>query len=330
MIIYVKRKMKYIICIPTGGFNDMLVIINRCFNYAVKYKRLLIIDTTKFGWFIHDIRDYILFTHEYIYIGDIQNIYLKLVGLTYMPSDTSNIILENRFDINKISNIYLLNDYKEDVIISRSGYGSNDPNLQMKILNYMIFKTKILDIFNYRYSQIPANYTSFHVRNTDIKSPNVDTFIKSHIDKISGRCFIASDDINVIKNFKTINNDIFCFSNIPELSANQNNIHYKHKDQKNKEQFIIDCIVDILLLASAKLYYFSSKKSGYSRLANTLFNNKQLLNKLLNINKPEMEKNIRTEVKLKNKGKLKNKSPLNSKAKLMKNLNIHHLPSKII
>lgn len=77
--------------------------------------------------------------------------------------------------------------------------------------------------------------------------------------------------------------NLFNFSNIPNTKhINPNaNIHYHHGDVPH-EQFIIDCIVDILLLASGNEYYYSSSQSGYSRLALYLFENKHILNKILN------------------------------------------------
>ena len=62
------------ICLPGGGFNDMLAVISRCLNYSVKHDRLLIIDTTKAEWFKKNIHDYISFQHKNIYIGNIKQI----------------------------------------------------------------------------------------------------------------------------------------------------------------------------------------------------------------------------------------------------------------
>ena len=68
------------------------------------------------------------------------------------------------------------------------------------------------------------------------------------------------------------------FSNIPD--NNGKNIHYNHNNI-NQTEFIIDNFVDLLLIASANEYYFSSKESGYSKFANYLFKNKNILNKIL-------------------------------------------------
>jgi hypothetical protein len=41
-----------------GGLNDMLSEIDRCYNHCLKYKRTLVIDTSR-NWFKEDIHKYI-------------------------------------------------------------------------------------------------------------------------------------------------------------------------------------------------------------------------------------------------------------------------------
>ena len=72
--------------------------------------------------------------------------------------------------------------------------------------------------------------------------------------------------------------NVMHFSNIPD--NNGKNIHDNHANV-NQQEFIIDNFVDILLLASANEFYFSSKESGYSKFANHLFINKNILNSIL-------------------------------------------------
>ena len=42
----VKNK-KYILCRPVGGLNDIFCQIEKCWQYAEKYNRILIVDTDK-------------------------------------------------------------------------------------------------------------------------------------------------------------------------------------------------------------------------------------------------------------------------------------------
>ena len=40
--------MKYLLCRPCGGLNDILCQIGGCYNYCAKYNRILLIDTNHF------------------------------------------------------------------------------------------------------------------------------------------------------------------------------------------------------------------------------------------------------------------------------------------
>ena len=120
--------------------------------------------------------------------------------------------------------------------------------------------------------------------NTSAFSSNIDEFISLHDDKLKNtRFFLATDDANTISKYNNIYGDnVIQFSNIPK-TINNANIHYHH-DNLDQTEFILDSFIDLLLLASANEYYYSSKESGYSRFANYLFNNKNILNNILKSN----------------------------------------------
>ena len=174
----------------------------------------------------------------------------------------------------RTSPLILNETYNEHVVV----YYNCGGGIPDSILNHMIFKSNVLDLFYERLQTIPDEYTSFHIRNTDKIAPDLGEFLKKHIDDIKEASFLASDDIHIIKKVKELNTNIVSFANIPEIRQG-NNIHYFH-ESVDQNVFIIDCMVDILLLASAKKYFFSCKASGYSKLANYLHMN--LLNKLIN------------------------------------------------
>jgi hypothetical protein len=93
-----------VICYPDGGFNDILFNINRCFYYSITFNRLLIIDTTKIGWFNHDIRDYIQFEHPNIYTGNLTTIYSELEqskNLTVFPPADYEILSQYKPGYNR-------------------------------------------------------------------------------------------------------------------------------------------------------------------------------------------------------------------------------------
>ena len=55
--------MKYIYCIPFGGFGDQLATINKAIKYCKKYNRILIIETQKSKYNVN-YEDYFGFQYE--------------------------------------------------------------------------------------------------------------------------------------------------------------------------------------------------------------------------------------------------------------------------
>ena len=74
--------MKYLLCRPEGGFNDMLCQIYKCYQYCKKHNRCLLLDTkhTSFGLSFHKYftfinNDNIIYDSDVIFnlINDINN-----------------------------------------------------------------------------------------------------------------------------------------------------------------------------------------------------------------------------------------------------------------
>ena len=277
---------KYIVCYPLGGFCDMLHVMDDCLNYAIKYNRILIIDTTK-EWFKEDIYKYMTFTHKNIYnklsipINKNNSIYPpqfeNIINKQFSMTKKDNIAYAISEDIDCQIEIDLSIQYTENIIF----YGNCGGGIPYTLLNHFHFNMIITDVYTKRLNELPNKYISMHIRNTDYKS-DVDSFLLTHhMILINNSCFIATDDIITRDKIKQkYGSNIYFFSNIPKLKGA--NIHYNHENIDHT-QFIIDCIVDILLLASANNFYYSNKQSGYSKLALYLFENKQILNKILNI-----------------------------------------------
>lgn len=278
---------RYIVCYPGGGITDMLTVINLCLGYAIKYNRLLLIDTTyKTSWFKHDIFRYIEFNHTNIYLSHPKELYKTFTEKTVYPS-----IMRNNYDNleheykNKAyyyaqSTVSLCTNlekaYDEEIVVYCNC--ATAPNDLRQILQTMKFKTTILNPFLKRYLSLPQNYISVHIRNTDIKS-DVDAFLKTNHSNLKERpIYLASDNRATIEKLKTIyTNNLYNFAAIPDNAGT--NIHYNHAEIPQND-FIIDCFVDILLLASSETYYYSNERSGYSKFANTLYSDKHLLHKI--------------------------------------------------
>jgi hypothetical protein len=266
----------------------MLTTIDKCLIYAVKYKRTLIIITHKKGWFKDDIHNYIGFEHPNIYVGDIDTILEKIEDLSIYPDTMKGRLLNPAFILSK--NINIKKQYDEDVLVSFSLGGG----ICREIIKCMRFKSNVLDIYKSRIAKMPKDYIGIHIRNTDKKS-DIPAFIAKHSNifipqnsdiQLEGAIFLASDDIKLLNDFKTKYKNIYTFSNIPLRKKGEENIH-KYSHDMEHSMFIIDCLVDLLMLASGKEYFYSTKytntyvPSGYSKLAEIMFNNKNILHNMI-------------------------------------------------
>ena len=158
---------------------------------------------------------------------------------------------------------------------------SQSPGL-VPLLEISTFSREILDLYKLRRSQLPQKYIGVHIRNTDYKS-DLSTFINENHNILDNNViFLASDNKDTIDEMMSLyRNNIFTFANIP--ANNGKPIHEGYKRTKEESHlYIIDTFVDILLLANADTFIYSSKESGFSKAVEELHKNPDLIKKLLN------------------------------------------------
>jgi hypothetical protein len=98
---------------------------------------------------------------------------------------------------------------------------------------------------------------------------------------IKNPIFIASDKIDVIKLFRETYNEVYTFSEIEDFKSHSvKSIQKIIRTDIKHENYNIDTLVDLLLLASSNVYLYSVN-SGYSLAAKDLFNNKVIINNLI-------------------------------------------------
>ena len=286
-----KFQQKYIICYPIGGLCDTINRIYECYEYAKKYNRFLFVDTSH-NWMKDDIQNYFtiksplfknpslinkLLNHDSIYPSKLKN---------KTRDDMKRIKFNNTIfyycDLDGIDlSITLNREYTQNVIVySNCGGGNN-------FLNFLKISEAtpiVKNVFLKRRQQLPEKYISVHIRNTDYKS-NVNEFIDKYNDIFStNSIFLASDHKETIDLFKQKFPNVYSFANIE--SINGGNLHEGKASERNEQQtidFNIDCIVDILLLASGTTIYFSSQQSGFSKAAKELLDNQNVLNTFLTL-----------------------------------------------
>jgi hypothetical protein len=139
----------------------------------------------------------------------------------------------------------------------------------------MNFHDKIKQTFKIRYNLIPKPYISVHVRHTDI-SANIEDFLNKNKELIKNKnIFLASDNVSIINLFKERYDNVYTFSYLVEV--NQYGLHHVKRTTKDQINYNIDTIVDLLLLSNGDEYIYSCG-SGFSKLAEYMFENKHINN----------------------------------------------------
>ncbi len=266
---------KYLVCIPQDGLNDMLNRIWHCYQYALRFKRILVVDTRKSPGFKDDIFKYMTFKNSIFYKGNLDTLYDTLYGKSIYPTELSSVNLRNLVEIPEP---YLKFNptrvYFETVLVCYPRGGGMDA---IFLLRECSLASEVIQKYNERRGLLPPTYTSLHIRNTDYSS-DVSSFLKKI--KISNDIFVASDNASTIELCKTtFGQRVHSFSNIPKGSDGQN-IHIDLRTDTNNKDLNIDSFVDLLLLASGSELHVSLEKSGYSQLALSLHRNKDVLRNL--------------------------------------------------
>lgn len=275
---------KFIICKPRGGMIDILSLIIMSLKYAVKFNRILIIDTRKSLHFKDGFFKYFNTQNKNIYINNIDDLYNKL----YLTKKWINYAHFDPFiHFNKTINLNM--KYIDNVLL----FGNDNITIKLDkdiiyFFNNFCINKIILDNFQNKLSLLPKDYISVHIRNTDYKS-NVDLFIKKNYEIFNNNeIFLATDDINSIKKFKNKFKNIYSFAKFTESTKKYYNrtnggIHFIIRNNIEHENFNIDTFTDFLLLANSKEFFFSCNISGFSYCANLLFNEKNIIKSFSNI-----------------------------------------------
>lgn len=285
--------MKYLLFRPRGGFNDILNTIYLCLEYCRKYNRILLIQTlnkySTYNFNFSDIFEFIdptniIYNNDdiiKIISNDKLTIFPKFLPINYydyriysIKINTKNIpIIEYNKNKVTIEDVPLNVMYDEDVII----YPFNDGGIKSHdLIKLLILREKYTNDIIEKYNKIPKPYVSIHIRNTDFKC-DYKSFYEQNKEKINeSNIFLATDSIDVLNYFKSLNLKIFTFTKLPD-----NNIPYHFSNIDNSEK-ILNSISDLFLLGLGNDFLVPlDKKGGYTRLAFFLYQNKDILLKIL-------------------------------------------------
>lgn len=248
-----------------------------CLNYAIRYNRICVIDTTYDVEFGDDIHNYFDLSHSNIYPPPIKSFYdmARESTFTYYPSFYRGNNLSIRtvyvrnvgFTHHDVStSLDFSSDYDERVIVHNNCGGSKLP---VDFFNMFSLKPVIIDELRRRYTLLSKPYLALHIRHTDYKS-NVDEFLGAVAEDISAysTVFLATDNIDVLEKCNAAYGEkIVSFSSV---SGTENKNMHGKANIKVYPAFVQDLFCDFLLLVLADKYHYSQQQSNYSKNADRL------------------------------------------------------------
>jgi hypothetical protein len=294
--------MKYLLCVPYGGYNDQISVIYKCLVYCKNNNRVLLLytncndnvdlidDRILNSMYNFDFNKYIHFELDN-FISDKETIE-KILEEELEDNDIIPCITYYSFNIPKKLQKYVKNKghnnqklelYGNNILlfnfphklITFCGCGGNY-NLDINYLNKFFFKEPIKSLYNERRSLLPEFYASFHIRNTDYKCDYKKIF-EDNNDLLKYPIYLATDSYEVIEYLNNISkNNVYHFT---ELKKDNKPIHYNHE---NKDKRFIEIILDLLCVANSNIFVSTPRRpgvagGGFSTLCNTYFNNKNLI-----------------------------------------------------
>jgi len=302
------REESFLLCRPYGGLNDTFCQIEKCWKYAEKSGRTLIIDTRKsclFGEF----SDFFQPVDALIKIEpDTTKVDIAINSLNCYPprinGPQANGILdaqgtvyskESRNLVDRVSGALLTFDfdkgYSEPVLIHEQ-FGGGD--LSFSLLDRIKISETVRSIVLDRMSRLDRDYVAIHVRNTDYKTDYESMFDRIYPEVAGKSVLICSDDADVIvkaKNFFHAST-VYSISEIPHTNQKPLHNEWTMKSDQDRKSAAIASIVDLCALGLSGRLYFTNvtagHPSGFSRLAQHLNENKDLVFRLLKITNDEL------------------------------------------
>jgi len=186
--------------------------------------------------------------------------------------------------LNQNSNLNILEDKKEDVIIFHSGGGGE---LSIEALKLFKINVNIIVIIKNNLKRLGFDYDAVHIRNTDYTTNYID-FLKAIQNKLIGRTvLICTDDFYVVESAKKILKDSKIISLSKFYNLNKNNSYPMHHQWDLSESKIfennINILCDLIGISKSTNFYYTQLNndkvfiSGFSKLGENLKNNSKIV-----------------------------------------------------
>lgn len=299
---------KFIFCRPQGGLNDTLVQIYKCYRYAKRHKRTLVIDSRKSGIYLPLDRFFELHKPDPTVLLSVDDDLLKYFDTlpchpqelrgristfkTYTTVDTTRQLdvktgVPTGFDFKTIVG---------EPLVVHENFGGG--NLSTKTLRLLCLKSEIAEKIKRSLSQLPKSYVALQVRNTDMQS-NYLQFFQNVRPHVAGRFVLLSSDDDKMKACAA---EVFGSDKVINLRRiggfNGKPLHLLGKKVRETTKFkiVLDALTDLMAMAHSQTVYLANNKSGFGRLGRALQADKALTAQLLGNSAPASSKTIRSRL----------------------------------
>jgi len=273
----------------------MLCQIEKCCRYAAKYGRRVVVQTgggfhpyfqTCLGQYLISMQERLVFAEA---LGE-----TFFEGLSVQPRSLQGRLFETDFLLargvgrcDRVSGDLITfdfgKDHAEDVLVHNL-FGGGDGSLSA-LARVRLHDTVIDEIFA-RIGEMGAKYPAVHVRHTDMRSeyePVLQELQRCRFDRL----FLATDNGDVVKDFKTRLNGtvIYSFSDLPEQSGQP--VHtLRGLNRSDRHRLNQQAFVDLMLLALSDKLFLCQREDGrrpggFSRLAMHLHEDRAAASRLV-------------------------------------------------
>jgi hypothetical protein len=273
--------MRFVLCRPIGGLNDMLCQIEKCCRYAETYGRRVVVQTDGgfhpsfqlcLGHYLISMQERLVFA-EALGEGFFEGLSVQPRSLQGRLSETDflparGIGLRDRVSGDLIS-FDFMKEHAEDVLVHNLFGGGDDA---FSALARVRLHDAVADEIVARIGEMGAGYPAVHVRHTDMRS-EYESVLQELQRCQFDRLFLATDNGDVVKDFRSRlrGTVIYSFSDLPE-QAGQPVHRLRGLNRSDRHRLNQQAFVDLLLLALSDRLFLCQREDGrqpggFSRLA---------------------------------------------------------------
>jgi hypothetical protein len=302
---------RVLLCRPHGGLNDTLCRIAVCLSYAIRFRRHLVIDTSRCS-LRGPFSDYFEFADHTLRVSSelSEDTCARLNAMRCRPaglearigryrsgvvsSDSNAVDLDTgqsvRFADARTSAFTY--DYSEELLVFE---GCGGGTASAHLLPQLRLAPAVREAVRRALAPLPSEYSAIHIRNTDLSTDYRALFRQVRQHGLDGPILVCSDDPRVIACARSmLTNPVLAFDGrFPSsIRSGALHLHGPNTGPSHHRAAAVDALIDLCALGGARQMFFGQtmamRVSGFSFLASYLCCHKGIIDSLMGL--PEAER----------------------------------------